>query len=242
MGLATPQIISPPARAARPAAGPTLVEWAHEHLLSMLVSMEIAPGARIGIDAVARKLGISQTPIREALSRLEAEKLVHKVPNVGYRASNQMTRAEVNDLFELRMLIEPYATRRAAEAMTDDSLRTLAEIERETRDMHAEKGAAYARFASADAQLHRLVAQCGGNRFVTETIEGLHAHLHIFRLLYSTNAPEEAAEEHARLIEALIAHDGDAAEAAMRYHLERSRARMDRALDALETEARLAEA
>src|ERR1700742_610785 len=100
---------SPPggSRSPRPPAGPTLVEWAHERLLSMLLSRQIAPGARIGIDAVARKLGISQTPIREALSQLEAEKLVNKVPNVGYRASAQMTRQEVNDLYTLRLLIEP---------------------------------------------------------------------------------------------------------------------------------------
>ena len=61
---------------AQRAAPVPLVAWAHEHLLSMLVSLEIAPGSRIGIDAVARKLGVSQTPIREALSQLEAEKLV----------------------------------------------------------------------------------------------------------------------------------------------------------------------
>ncbi len=234
MGSAVPQLYPPLARSARPDAGPTLVQWAYDHLLSMLVSMEIAPGARIGIDAVARKLGISQTPIREALSRLEAEKLVNKVPNVGYRASNQMTRAEVNDLFEMRMLIEPYASRRAAAAMDEDAATILSDLERETRDVHAERSAAYASFASADARLHRLVAHLGGNRFVAEAMEGLHAHLHIFRLLYSTNAPQEASDEHADLIAALLARDGDGAEQAMRHHLERSRARMLRALDALE--------
>ncbi|WCM26663.1 GntR family transcriptional regulator [Sphingomonas sp. QA11] len=55
---------------------PTLVAWAHEHLPSTLVTMEIAPGTWIGFDAVARKLGISRTPIREALGRFEAEKPV----------------------------------------------------------------------------------------------------------------------------------------------------------------------
>jgi len=222
---------SPPggSRAARPAAGPTLVEWAHEHLLSMLLSRQIAPGARIGIDAVARKLGISQTPIREALSRLEAEKLVHKVPNVGYRASAQMTRQEVNDLYALRLLIEPYAAARAAESMTDESLRILTEMQQEPAGIEAGSGIAYARFAGADSVLHHLVATGSGNRLIADTIERLHVHLHIFRYLYSTNAPEEAAEEHKRLIDALLARDPAAAEAAMRDHLERSRVRMDRA-------------
>ena len=86
-------------------SGPTLVEGAYEHLLSMLMTVKIAPGERIPIDTVARQLGISQTPIREALSQLEAEKLVYKTTNVGYRASPQMTPEEVHDLYTLRLLI-----------------------------------------------------------------------------------------------------------------------------------------
>jgi DNA-binding GntR family transcriptional regulator len=222
-------------RSPRPASGPTLVEWAHEHLLSMLVSRQIAPGARIGIDAVARRLGISQTPIREALSRLEAEKLVHKVTNVGYRASAQMTREEVNDLYVLRLLIEPYAAARAAESMTDESLHILAEMQQKMAQIQTGSGVAYARFAEADSMLHHLVATGSGNRLIADTIERLHVHLHIFRFLYSTNAPEEAAEEHKRIIDALLAHDPAAAEAAMRDHLERSRVRLDRASSQTET-------
>ncbi len=115
-------------RSSRPATTLTLVEIAHEHLLSMLLSMQIAPGERIRIDAVARLLGISQTPIREALRRLEAENLVHKVTNVGYRASFPMSAREVDDLYTLRALIEPYAAAQAARAMTDGDVRTLAEL------------------------------------------------------------------------------------------------------------------
>jgi DNA-binding GntR family transcriptional regulator len=224
-------------RSSRPATGPTLVEWAHEHLLSMLLSRQIAPGARIGIDAVARKLDISQTPVREALSRLEAEKLVHKVTNVGYRASAQMTRQEVNDLYTLRLLIEPYAAARAAEAMTDESLHILSEMQRDMALIQVESGVAYARFAEADSVLHHLVATGSGNRLIADTIERLHVHLHIFRFLYSTNAPEQAAEEHRRIIEALLAHDPAAAEAAMRDHLEQSRVRMDEASSRYEQDA-----
>jgi DNA-binding GntR family transcriptional regulator len=215
-------------RQPRATPGPTLVEWAHEHLLAMLVSMEIPPGSRIGIDAVARRLGISQTPVREALSRLEAENLVHKVPNVGYRASSQMRPEEVRDLYELRLLIEPYAAARAAERMNDDTLAILSQMEEEMAQLEPGSGGAYARFAEADAMLHRLVANGSGNRLIAETIERLHVHLHIFRFLYRTNAPEEAAHEHAALLRALIAHDPAAAEEAMRVHLERSRARMER--------------
>ena len=215
-------------RARHSAPVPTLVTWAHEHLLAMLVSMEIAPGTRIGIDAVARKLGISQTPIREALSRLEAENLVIKVPNVGYHASARMTPSEVSDLFALRQLIEPYAAARAAESMTGETLRQLSALVEETDRIQAEIGLAYARFAKADAMLHNLIATASGNPLIADTIERLHMHLHIFRFLFNTNAPREAAQEHAGIIHALLARDPAAAEAAMRIHLDQSLARMER--------------
>jgi DNA-binding GntR family transcriptional regulator len=195
----------------------------------MLMTVQIAPGERIAIDTVARQLGISQTPIREALSQLEAGKLVSKMPNVGYRASPRMTREEVQNLYALRLLIEPYAAARAAEKMDDETLATLQEIAIGMRGVANGDDRDFARFAEADAKLHRLIATGSGNHLIAETIERLHAHLQIFRSLYSTNAPEEAAVEHQRIIEALLAHDATAAEIAVRVHLERSRDRMDRA-------------
>jgi len=222
------ELIRPAPKAERSPVGPTLVEWAYENLLSMLMTVQIAPGDRIAIDTVARQLGISQTPIREALSQLEAEKLVYKMPNVGYRASPQMTREEVQDLYALRLLIEPYAAARAAERMDDEALALLQEIDADMRIVEQDDRS-FARFAEADAKLHRLIATGSGNRLIAETIERLHAHLQIFRSLYSTNAPEEAAAEHQRIIEALMAHDAAAAEEAVRDHLQRSKDRMDRA-------------
>ncbi|AJP74525.1 GntR family transcriptional regulator [Sphingomonas hengshuiensis] len=214
-----------------------MVELAYDHLLTMLMTLQIAPGERIAIDAVARRLDISQTPIREALSQLEAEKLVYKTPNIGYRASPQMTRGEVRDLYTLRLLIEPYAAARAAEATTDEAIAILTEIGADMSGVAEGDARAYSRFAEADDRLHRLIATGSGNRLIAETVERLHAHLHIFRTLFHTNAPIEAAAEHQLIIDALVARDPHAAEAAVRTHLERSHERMDRALAAGEERA-----
>lgn len=222
---------------ARPASGPTLVERAYQHLLSMLMTVQIAPGERIPIDTVARQLGISQTPIREALSQLEAEKLVYKTTNVGYRASPQMTPEEVHDLYTLRLLIEPYAAAQAAEHMDDEALAILQSIQADMDAVVERDERAFARFAEADAQLHRLIAKGSGNRLIEETIERLHAHLQIFRSLYQNSAqpdaPETAAREHQHIIAALLSHDPVAAEDCVREHLTRSQLRMDRANAAL---------
>lgn len=220
--------------AVRSGNGQTLVERAYEHLLSMLMTVMIAPGERIPIDTVARQLGISQTPIREALSQLEAKKLVFKTANVGYRASPQMTPKEVHDLYTLRRLIEPYAAARAAERMDDETLAILQSIHADMTAVVEDDEQDYARFAEADAQLHHLIAHGSGNRLIEETSEQLHAHLQIFRSLYQTqerpNAPEEAAREHQLIVAALMAHDPVAAEQSVRDHLIRSQERMDRAI------------
>lgn len=220
-------------------AAPTLVERAYDHLLSMLMTVKIAPGERIPIDTVARQLGISQTPIREALSQLEAEKLVYKTTNVGYRASPQMTPEEVHDLYTLRLLIEPYAAARAAEHMDEETLAILQKIQADMDAVVERDEQAYARFAEADAQLHQLIAKGSGNRLIEDTIERLHSHLQIFRSLYQNsaqpNAPEAAAREHQRIIAALIAHDPVAAEQSVRDHLTFSQSRMDRANGAMKT-------
>ena len=221
---------SPRARGARQTVAPTMVKQAYDHLLESLMTLQIAPGDRIAIDQVARRLNISQTPVREALSQLEAKKLVVKRPNVGYRASQQMTREEVADLYALRQLIEPYTAARAAEAMNASAVKALKAIDKAMSTIVDSDPSTYSNFAAADDRLHRLIATLSGNRLVADTIEGFHAHMHIFRALYSTNAPSEAAAEHRLIIDALVAGDADGAESAMRAHLERSHQRMDAVL------------
>ncbi|WP_248306674.1 GntR family transcriptional regulator [Bosea sp. AAP35] len=206
------------------------MELAYEQLLSMLVTMKIAPGAHIGIEALSRDLQISPTPIREALTLLEAQKLAYKIPNVGFRAADLLTGPEIDDLFEMRLLIEPKAAAFAALRSSQEHFDALTILSDNMARVAGGEETDYAQFAEGDARLHHLVAQASGNRFVAQTVEGLHVHLHIFRFLFRTNAPEQALQEHAAIVRALLARDADAAEGAMRDHLEASRQRMARAL------------
>jgi len=91
-----------------------LVGEVYNAILDRITSLEIVPGARINMDTLARELGVSPTPVREALSRLEAEGLVLKTHLVGHRALPQLTREQVEQLFELRLLIEPAGAAMAA--------------------------------------------------------------------------------------------------------------------------------
>ncbi|MDB5623177.1 MAG: GntR family transcriptional regulator [Devosia sp.] len=84
---------------------------------------------------------------------------------------------------------------------------------------------AYRHFARLDSDFHDLIAQVSGNELVQETLANLHTHVHLFRLFYHARVTSDAVQEHQGIIDALAAGDANGAEAAMRHHLERSRAR-----------------
>ncbi|WP_349236667.1 MULTISPECIES: GntR family transcriptional regulator [unclassified Devosia] len=214
-------------KAPTPLKRPTrLGDEVYNAIYGQLMSRQIPPGGRVSVDRMARELGVSQTPIREALSRLEAQGLVVKTHLVGYSAAEQLDRARLEQLYELRLLLEPFAAGRAAKAMSAEAragLNKLAEEMRETeQDPPAE---AYRRFARLDSDFHDAIAQGSGNELVHETLTNLHTHVHLFRLFYHARATSDALEEHQGIIDALTAGDAKAAEAAMRHHLERSRER-----------------
>jgi DNA-binding GntR family transcriptional regulator len=169
------------------------------------------------VDSLARELGVSQTPIREALSMLEANGLVSKRHFAGYATSPRMDRAQLDDLFEFRLLIEPHAARKAAEAMTDPDMAALAS---------GEQASSHDGFADMDTEFHRLIAQGAGNHLIADSLARLHIHVHIFRSCFRSEIAEEAVHEHDAIIAAIRARDGGAAEAAMRRHIERSYGRL----------------
>lgn len=207
-----------------------LGEEVYNAIYAQLMSREIAPGGRISVDRLVRELGVSQTPIREALSRLEAEGLVVKTHLIGYSAANQMDRARLEQLYELRLLLEPHAAARAALSMTEDArvalVRLATEMEAVTDETVAE---AYGRFAQLDGQFHDLIAHAGGNELIQETLASLHTHVHLFRLFYHARVTSDAIAEHRNIIAALEQRDAEAARQSMRIHIERSQDRFLRA-------------
>ncbi|CAM3842697.1 GntR family transcriptional regulator [Bordetella bronchialis] len=211
----------------------SMADGVYDNIYHKLMSLDIAPGSRIPIDVLARELGVSQTPVREALSRLEREGLVRKEHLIGYSAAPQWTRKQFEDLYAFRLLLEPEAARLAARNMTPESLRLL---ETSAADMgHGEapvdRNTRYSRFARADANFHDEIMKIAGNDVIRTTLYNLHVHLHIFRLMFHTRVTQEALQEHENLLAAFRANDPDAAYAAMYEHIQRSR---DRLLSAFE--------
>jgi DNA-binding GntR family transcriptional regulator len=200
------------------------VEEVFDIIRADIMSLRIPPDTRISIDSLARELGVSQTPIREALSMLEAIGLVTKQRYVGYCSAPQLTRRQWQELYEARMLLEPYAARCAAERMTPEALAHLVRLAEEMKP--AKAPISYDRFADRDSELHDLIAAGSGNSIIRDSLARLHSHLHIFRLRSHSDVTTEAYGEHAKLIDALKRRDPEAAETAMREHLERSYQRL----------------
>jgi DNA-binding GntR family transcriptional regulator len=196
-------------------------------IFNKLMSLEIAPGSRITVDGLVRELEVSHTPIREALGRLEGEGLVVKTHLVGYSATPQITRRDFDELYELRLLLEPDAARRAARCIDEKNMRGLTDTAEQMRRLDGSRERRkYAAFARLDADLHDQILEIAGNQLVRETVAHRHTHFHIFRLMFHARVTEEALSEHETLLVALSSGDEHGAERAMREHIERSRRRL----------------
>ena len=203
---------------------PNLGDDVYDSLRSAVLEHILAPGDRVNIDALARELDVSPTPVREALARMESEGLLRKRPRAGYTVSPLLTVAEFHDMFDMRLLLECAAARWAAERATDAQRSALvAEAARtvEGGDDHSW----HAAFTALDARLHDLVAQFSASPLLRESITRLHAHLHLHRRYFPYDQTAVTNDEHRDLAAGISDQDPGRAEAAMRVHLTRARER-----------------
>jgi len=194
-----------------------LAEEVYRRIRADIMSLRLPPDSRVSVDALARELGVSQTPVREALSMLEANGLVSRRQFAGYATAPRMERAQLDALFEFRLLIEPHAARKAAEAMAEADMALLAS---------GEAAPSHDAFADMDTDFHKMIAEGAGNPLIADSLARLHIHVHIFRSCFKREIAEEAVHEHDAIISAIRGRNGEGAQAAMRRHIERSYARL----------------
>ncbi len=204
-----------------------LSDEVYEAVKAIVMDHIIAPGERLSIERLSRELEVSPTPVREALARLEAEHLVVKEPLKGYRSTQLLSKTQTIELFELRMLIEPWTAARAARSLTPDQRALLiAELDGTIDAPDSEQYIEYRSFTAHDERFHGLIMAVAKNQRVVEVLKSLHIHLHLFRLRYRQDFGVSTIEEHQRIGSAILAGDADAAEAAMGAHLEASLSRL----------------
>ncbi len=215
-----PRLVADNDLPSRPIPRPAgLVEEVYSRVRAEIMSLGIPPDTRVTIESLARRLGVSQTPVREALSMLEAKGLVTKQQFIGYCTAPILNRAQFEEIHEIRLLLEPHAARRAAERMSDAQIAGLKDLLARMAPGGEQSRSSYDRFAELDAELHERIALAGGNTLIADSLARMHSHLHIFRLCYKSRIASDAHDEHAGLVDAIAARDGMGAEGAMRSHI-----------------------
>ncbi|MFN3449549.1 MAG: GntR family transcriptional regulator, partial [Roseococcus sp.] len=156
--------------------------------------------------------GVSRTPIRQALARLEAEGLLTHAPHRGLTVTRP-DHAQVVELYVMREILEGAAARLAAQHASETELAAMAELLEEEPALFGDAAA----LAALNQRLHGLLYLAAHNRYLLKSLEQLSAHLALLPSLLTLEGRAEAAhQEHRALLRALTARDGEAAEAAAR--------------------------
>jgi GntR family transcriptional regulator, rspAB operon transcriptional repressor len=195
-----------------------VTDWVYEELKSAIVDLRLAPGDPLREATLAEQLGVSKTPIREALTRLEQEGLVETTSFKGAVVSGY-SRQDLIEIYELRELLENAAARVAAESMPDADRDRLGRICRESRKL-AKGGDAPGLAALISAFDDVLFDQVSNSR-IRALIGNLRAHLtRIGQLTAEIPGRIEASvDEHEKILEAIAARDPDLAERRMSQHI-----------------------
>lgn len=189
---------------------------AYHRLIAEIRSGALCPGDRLTETELAERLGISRTPVREAIRALEADGLVVHVPRVG-ASIRRLTYPEVTELYEMRTVLEGTAARLAARTASDVELAELLSISDEMGRRQDDVSALYA----LNRQFHRTLLDAARNRFLLEAVAGLEKTLLILgpTTMSDVGRVAQAQAEHEALLAALQSRDADRAELLMRAHI-----------------------
>jgi DNA-binding GntR family transcriptional regulator len=220
------------ARAPRTIVRRTLSEQTYEAIKERILDQTLEPGARLNIDSLSRELGVSSSPIRESLARLEAERLVVSELYTGYAVAPKPSGRYLADLVDLRIVIEGHCALVGAPKKDTDILLQMRQAWERMSSVASigTRYREYRRFVEADAWFHQLLVDSADNEAISETYESLHAIIIQSRLYRNRESGAarsiEVTNEHRLILDAFEAGDGRAAAAALREHLEGGRRRL----------------
>lgn len=210
---------------------PSLALQVHAALLELITGGQIQPGERVVIERLADQLGVSQTPVREAVARLAQEGLVVEAPN-GRLHIVALSEPYVRDVFLVRGALEGLGIELATPRIGAGDLAAL-------RAQLAETTAALAQgdhrpYARSDASLHRLIADQTTNRMLANELRSLQPHVDLIRG-YSQRSDgahlRASHHEHLAIMAALEAGDCDRARSVMEQHIRSAGERIIKLID-----------
>ena len=187
---------------------------AYDYVKSRLLDGRFAGGTLLSENELAHQLGVSRTPVRQALVQLEAEELVELYPKRGALVV-PISPSEAEDVLEARLLIEQHCARRAAAAGPD--------VVERLRDALAEQEEGVEAFARADRRFHTAIVAAAGNHLLDRQYMALrdrHQRIAAATLARDPGRIERFIAEHREIVDAIERGDGDAAAALMGDHLQ----------------------
>ena len=176
---------------------------------------------------IGEELGVSRTPVREALRQLELEGLVHIIPNKGAFVEN-VTLKDIKDIYEIRTLLEGLCARWAAENITKEQLEELEETVF-LSDFHYSKEN-WDQILVLDIRFHEIVYEACGSKELTRVLRDYHHYLQRIRriTLEQKERARASTDEHRAIAEALKARDAATAEECAKLHIKNTISNMDK--------------
>ena len=198
---------------------------------------EFQPGERLMEIMLANRLGVSRTPVREAMRQLENDGLVIMIPRKGAQVA-KITRQELYDVLEVRKSLEILAVERACERITPEQMKRLEEAEeafsdlRETDDITA--------IAEADVMFHDVIYEATGNRRLIQILSNLREQMYRFRVehLKNRNGRQALTDEHRAIMEAVLKGDSEKASYLTGLHIDNQKRAIDKKLEEMNDHGR----
>lgn len=188
-------------------------------LRQAILTGELKPGERLMEIHLANRLGVSRTPIREAIRKLELEGLVTMIPRRGAEVA-QITEKSLNDVLEVRRAMDALCVELACDRITDEELESLRQacdgFEAAVRTKDAKK------IAQADVALHDIIVRATGNQRLIQLVNNLSEQMYRYRFEYikDFSQHETLIEEHRIIYQSIVAKDKATAAAAARTHID----------------------
>ena len=206
-----------------------LREVVYMTLRKAILTEKLRPGERLMENTIAQKLGVSRTPVREAIRMLGDEGLVDLIPRRGSQVA-QISLQELKDVLEIRKSLEVLATERACEIMDEEEMYALRRAEE--RFDTAVRGCDPTELAEADVAFHDVIYTAAGNRRLLSILSNLREQMYRFRLEY-LKQPDTLAnlvEEHRAIVSAVERRDAEAAKALIIAHIDNQKTGISRML------------
>lgn len=167
---------------------------------------------------LGEKMGVSRTPVREALRQLELEGLVEIIPNKGARVTG-ITKKDIEDIYQIRYLLEGLSARWATEYITEEQIEKMEETLYLT-EFHAKKGN-FTQVYELDSQFHELMYEASGSKMLNHILTDFHMYVTRIRRtsLALDNRSKNSTEEHRAILDAIKARDAQKAEECAHNHV-----------------------